>query len=196
MSFPTTIWTIIAKAGQDDREALEHFAESYRRPVLSFLRRKGFKSHDAEDICQDVFVRIVSGRVLSRADSRRGRFRSLLLAVTTHVIQDRLRRKPVITSDSIEPSERDPDFVREWILSLSERALTQLREMGSPYHAVLSGHLEGKTQDRNKLWIARQKLIALIRAEVAYTCASQDELEEELAYLSGYLRPRKAPGKN
>ncbi|MEE8143054.1 MAG: sigma factor [Planctomycetota bacterium] len=191
MTFPTTIWTTIHKAGADDPEALQRFAERYRQPVLRFIQRKGFPSHDAEDICQDVFLRLFSGRTLTRADAKKGRFRSLMLAVATHVIQDRLRKRPVITSDKLEPAERDEEFDQEWILALAERALVLLREQGSRYYAVMRGHLEGKPQDRNKLWIARKKLTALIRHEVAFTCGTHEEFEEEITYLSRYLRPDK-----
>jgi hypothetical protein len=191
MSFPTTIWTTIQAAGEHDREALERFAARYRQPVLRFVRRKGFNGHDAEDVCQDVFVRVLAGDVLSRADSSRGKFRSLLLAVTQHVILDRWRKKsPVATGViEVEVGDPEPEFDREWILTLAERAFAQLRESGSPYYRVLRDHLEGKRHTRNKLWIARQKLIALIRREVAFTCSSRGEVEEELVYLSRYLRP-------
>ena len=60
--------------------------------------------------------------------------------------------------------------------------------------AVISrskGTLLPPAQDRNKLWIARKKLTALIRDEIAYTCQSTDQIEAELAYLSGYLDSRR-----
>ena len=67
--FPGTVWTTIRRAGEDDREALERFASAYRPPVLRFLQRRGFSSTDAEDLCQEVFLRLIRGRVLSRAES-------------------------------------------------------------------------------------------------------------------------------
>ncbi len=51
----------------------------------------------------------------------------------------------------------------------------------------MKGHLAGESQNRNKLWIARNKLIALIRHEIALTCRSPEEFEEEAAYLSTFL---------
>ena len=185
--FETTIWTTIHKAGARDPAALEDFATRYRPAVLRFVRGRGFAESDAEDVCQDVFVRILTGDVLAKADASRGRFRSLVLAVATHVIQDRARKKRDVPL-AAEPVERDPDFDREWVLHLAERAM---QRMGPPYADVLRAHLAGETQDRQKVWIARGKLVALIREEVAFTCLSQDEFEEELAYLSCYLRPEK-----
>ncbi len=190
--FPTTIWTTIREAGAEDGQALEACAGRYPPPIHEYLRRRGFKGHDAEDVCHDVFVRIFSGGVLAKADAQRGRFRSLLLAVTTHVIKDRLRRNREVRVREVDPPQQEAEFDRSWARHLTERALEQLREQGSPYYGVLEAHLVGAAQDRNKLWIARNKLAALIRREVAFSCATHADYEAELAYLARFLsRPRK-----
>ncbi len=190
--FPTTIWTTIHRAGEQDSVALEHVAERYCQPVLEFVRRRGFQGSDAEDICQDVFVRVLQGGVLAKADRDRGRFRSLLLSVTTHVILDRFRKRRDVPVEDLEPPARHKtdDFDHAWALHLTDRAIQRLREEGSPYYDVLEGHLAGQPQDRNKLWIARRKLAAAIRREVAFTCATRDDFDQEMAYLAPYLRPR------
>ena len=194
--FPTTIWTTIHRAGEQDGVALEHVAQRYRPPVLEYIRRRGFQGSDAEDLCQDVFVRVLAGGVLAKADPDRGRFRSLLLAVTTHVIFDRLRKRRDVPVENIEPPQRDApdDFDKSWALHLTERAIERLRDEGSPYYAVLEGHLTGQPQNRNKLWIARRKLAAEIRREVAFTCATPEDFDQEMALLAPYLRPRTKPG--
>jgi RNA polymerase sigma factor (sigma-70 family) len=197
--FPTTLWTTIRQAGRADSEALQRFAARYRPAVREYVRRKGFADSDAEDICQDVFVRVLSSRVLAGADPGRGRFRSLLLTITSRAIADRLRRRREVFSE-LPPTaemERDPQFDAEWILNLAERAMSRLREDNSPYHQVLAEHLAGRKQDRQRLWIARRKLIALIRNEIALTCDSHQVFEREVAYLSEFLRPGgEGSGKN
>jgi DNA-directed RNA polymerase specialized sigma24 family protein len=199
--FPTTIWTTIHKAGARDREAEAAFARAYRAPVLAFVRSRGFAAEDADDICQDVFVRVLSGRVLARADADRGRFRSLLLAVTSHVIQDRLRRRREPSAgdtELVEPeaAERDPEFDRAWVLHLAERAMALLRESAPRHYAVIAGHLSGERQDRNKLWVARRRLVARIRDEIATTCASHEAFQVEVDYLAQYLRPTEKSERN
>ncbi len=189
--FPTTIWTTIRQAGDQDAEALQNVGVLYRPPVLEFIRRRGFQGSDAEDLCQDVFVRMLQGGVLAKADRNRGRFRSLLLSVTTHVIQDRLRKRRDVPVEDLDPGAAGAEFDRGWALHLTERAMSQLRDQGSPYYEVLAGHLTGQPQNRNKLWIARKKLASQIRQEVAYTCSNRADFEEEMAYLSQYLKPRK-----
>lgn len=189
--FPTTVWTDIARAGAREQDALESFARRYRAPVLEFIRRRGLSDVEAEDACQDAFLRVLKGDVLARADAGRGRFRALLLTIVRRTLLDRARRDARTPERPLEhepPSdERDPDFDRGWVLHLAEQAMHALRAEGSPYHAVLRGHLAGEPQERQKLWIARKKLIARIRHEVALTCSSHEEFEEEVAYLSQYL---------
>ena len=189
--FPTTIWTTIRQAAADDRDALEGFAERYRTPVLRFIRSRGVSAEDAEDVCQDVFVKILRAGVLSKADAERGSFRSLLLTIARNAALDRFRRRSgaPVEIETVEPATNDPEFDREWAWHLTERALERLRDDGSPYYDVLRGHLDGQVQDRNRLWIARRKLAALLKNEVAFTCATQADFEDELAHLAQYLRP-------
>jgi RNA polymerase sigma-70 factor (ECF subfamily) len=189
--FPTTIWTTIRQAAADDRDALDGFARRYREPVLRYLRSRSVRGDDAEDLCQEVFLRILRGNVLGKADAARGRFRSLVLTVARNALLDRLRRRnePAVDVEVAEPAAVDPEFDREWAWHLTERALEHLRESGSPYYAVLRGHLDGEAQDRQKLWIARKKLAGLLRREVAFTCATGADFQEELAYLAQFLRP-------
>ncbi len=139
-------------------------------------------------------MRVLQGRVLAKADRQRGRFRSLLLSVTTHVILDRLRKRRETPVEDLETESRESEqeFDQEWALHLTERALNRMRDEGSPYYDVLEGHLSGQPQNRNKLWIARKKLASQIRREVAYTCATPIDVEAEMAYLGRYLRPRGA----
>lgn len=186
--FPTTVWTVIREAGGRDREALERFAADYRGAVFAYIRAKGYDAARAEDLCQDVFVRLLAGDVLRKADAAKGRFRSLLLTVVKRVLQDAARRRSLeVPVEAIEVADRDPDFDRAWILHLAERAMARLKAEGSPYPAVIERHLAGEAVDRNKLWIARTKLVAGIRHEIALTCGSHEEFEEEVAYLSRYL---------
>lgn len=192
--FPTTVWTTIRDAGGSDPAALEDFARSYRRPVLDAIRRRGFTGEDAEDLCQEVFLRVLQGGVLAKADRERGRFRSLLLAVTHRSILDRLRRQrpeSALPEDAgaADDGTAEAEFDRDWVWHLTTRALERLRASGSPYHAVLERHLAGEPQDRNKLWIARGKLAGLVRGEISATCASPDDYERELAHLAPYLGP-------
>jgi len=189
--FPTTVWTRIHEAGAKDEAALSDFAERYRGAVLEFIQRRGFRGATGEDLCQDVFLRVLRGGVLAKADRSRGRFRSLLLAVTMHVIHDHLRKRREVVLPEIEPQQSEPDFDRGWALHLTERAMDRMREEESPYFDVLAEHVGGVRQDRNRLWIARRKLAEMVRREIAGTCGTREDFEEEVAYLARFLGPSR-----
>ena len=197
--FPTTIWTTVHAAGGRDADALQRFAERYRPVIRGFIGRRVNDPAVADDLCQDVFVRLLAGDVLAKADPTRGRLRSLLLTISARVVADHLRRRArdrIVQAEAPEPAARDPDFDKAWILHLAEEAMLQLESVQSPYHAVLRDHLAGQKQNRKRLYHARRRLIALIRSEIAMTCSSHREFEEETAYLSPYLRPSRAHGKD
>lgn len=174
---------------------MEGFARDYLAPVRRYIASRGFAAADADDLTQEVFVRVLGGGVLDRADESLGRFRSLMLAVATHVMHHRWRRRGEEPAGKLEVADRDPDFDRGWVLHLAERAMVRLREAESPYYEVLCRHLSGDKPDRNKLWIARRKLRALIRDEIARTCSSAEQWQDEMGYLAAFLRPpsRDAP---
>jgi len=193
--FPTTVWEDVEAAAGSDPDALERIAQQYRPAILAFIRRRGIGDGAAEDLCQEVFVRLIAGKVLAKADSGRGRFRSLVCTVTVRVIQDWGRKRLDLPRADLDPEALAPDFDRVWVLHMVERALKRLQESSPRSYEVLSGHLAGQEPDRNKLWIARGKLIALIRREIAVTCRSAAEIEEEVLQLSPYLRPAGAGAK-
>ncbi len=191
--FPTTVWEDIEAAGGSDPDALDRLAQQYRAAILAFIRRRGIEGSVAEDLCHEVFVRLIAGKVLAKADSGRGRFRSLLCTVTVRVIQDWSRRQAPVPVGDVDPAELAPDFDRVWVLHLVERAFKRLKETSPQAYDVLSSHLAGQEPDRNKLWIARNKLMALIRREIAVTCRSTQEVDEEVVRLTPYLRPAQKP---
>jgi DNA-directed RNA polymerase specialized sigma24 family protein len=187
--FQTTVWEVVQAAGAGDENALSRLAEDYRTPILGFIRSRGIDKPLAEDLCHDVFVRLLSGGVLAKADPDRGRFRSLLCTVTVRVLQDWSRRHREVPADDLDPAAPMPGFDRLWTLYLVERAFAQLRATSPRSAEIIRDHLEGRDPHRNKLWIARQKLAALVRQQIALTCRTPAELEDELACLAPYLRP-------
>ena len=80
-----TRWSVVlscADSGIESaaaRDALSKLCETYWRPILAYIGRRGYSSHDAEDLTQDFFASLIQGPLLQRADPERGRFRSLLL---------------------------------------------------------------------------------------------------------------------
>lgn len=188
--FPTTIWTNIRQAGAMDERALDDFARQYRPAVLAYITHRGFDRTVAEDLCQEVFVRVLRSDLLTRADPDRGRFRTLMRTIAMRVATDHLRKrreKPIEDVERTSPGG-DTVFDQQWALHLIERAMHRLRDERSPYFDVLVEHLTGQHPDRNRLWHARKRLASYVRHEVALTCSSEAEFELELKHLAPYLQ--------
>jgi RNA polymerase sigma-70 factor (ECF subfamily) len=96
-NFNATHWTVVLLAsGQEESsqatEALERLCRTYWFPLYSFLRRKGYSAHDAEDLTQAFFARILEKNYLKAVDPRKGKFRSFLLAALDHFVANEWRR--------------------------------------------------------------------------------------------------------
>ena len=91
------------------------FAELYRRnfcQVYAFLRRTLKDHHVAEDLAEEVFVRVVQGKHRGRSlyDPNRGTaFRTWLFAIARHVLLDYLRRTRVRSGHLSPDSEAEPE---------------------------------------------------------------------------------------
>jgi FAD/FMN-containing dehydrogenase len=132
-------------------------------------------------------VRLLKGGVLAKADPERGRFRSLLCTVTMNVLVDWYRRRPRPAAELPDVAAEAPDFDRAWALHLVERAMERLRAEAPTYYEDLKRHLDEEAVDRNRLWIARKKLSAFVKHEIAMTCRTPAEIEEERRALGQYL---------
>ncbi len=96
--FPSTAWSCVRKA-QDSTHpqfvaALNRLITSYWKPAFHFLRARGHKAEDAEDLTQEFFVNFLARGWLQRADSVRGRFRDYLRILVKRFAYDRTLRAP------------------------------------------------------------------------------------------------------
>jgi RNA polymerase sigma factor (sigma-70 family) len=82
--FQETHWSVVLTAGLKDTkradEALARLCQTYWLPLYSFVRRRGYSPHDAQDLTQDFFARLLEKRLAAAANPKRGKFRSFLLA--------------------------------------------------------------------------------------------------------------------
>lgn len=127
--------------------ALEELCCTYWYPLYAFVRKQGCSPHDAQDLTQAFFERLIEKNYLDDVAREKGRFRSFLLAALKHFLSnewDRLRAQKrggghVIVSIDDEAEDRyrlepaddlTPErlYERRWALTLLERVLVQLRE--------------------------------------------------------------------
>ncbi|MEZ6187420.1 MAG: sigma-70 family RNA polymerase sigma factor [Planctomycetota bacterium] len=208
-----TRWTLIEAAKRGEPVAFEALVGRYRPPVVSYLRRFGFGAADAEDLAQEVFVRLYQ-RVLPVADPDRGRFRGLLLSTTKHLALEHLRaqRAQKRGGDHVrrdleqapEPATpADDAFDREWLGHLLERSLERLEREHPSYHAALSASLLdglsykeaaerlgiGVSDVGNHIHRGRKKVSGYLREEVGFYAGSPQEHRTEVALLQRLLEP-------
>jgi RNA polymerase sigma factor (sigma-70 family) len=161
-NFPTTQWTVVLHAGRDElaqaQAALTQLCQAYWYPLYSFVRRRGYSPHDAEDLTQAFFAQLLEKRGLERVDPELGRFRTFLLASLKNFLAndwDRtharkrgggqtivsLNEESAESRYQLEPShDMTPErhFERQWALILLDQVLDTLRD---EYHTEGKGDL-------------------------------------------------------
>jgi RNA polymerase sigma factor (sigma-70 family) len=226
--FVSTHWSVVLAAGQGDTradDALANLCQAYWYPLYAYARRRGCSPHDAQDLTQEFFARLLEGNWVANADPQRGRFRSFLLSAMKHFManewnkahaQKRGGGQPILSlnDDSaehryeLEPAEKaTPEslFERGWAVTLLAGVLSRLEEeyRRAGKQAWMEAMRPALATDRDALDYAglaqrlgmtetaarmavhrlRQRYRQLIRAEVAGTVASPEEVEAEMRHL-------------
>lgn len=159
--FPTTRWTLVVAAGdphrKEARSALISLCENYWYPLYAYLRRRGHAAHEAQDLTQEFFLRVLEGHYLNRADPEKGRFRAFMLTSLKFFVADEKDRHhahkrgggavvQLEFASGEERYQREPTheetpeklFERRWAVSMLERVIGKLRDEfvqhGRPEH--------------------------------------------------------------
>ena len=94
MESPTTRETLIRRfRDQSDPRAWDEFYRTYEPLVRTYVRRFGPKEHDADDLVQDLFVKLRMQVARFELDHARGRFRAWLRTVVDNTVRDWLDRQ-------------------------------------------------------------------------------------------------------
>jgi RNA polymerase sigma-70 factor (ECF subfamily) len=153
-------------AAPEARLALERLCQTYWYPLYAFVRREGYSSHDAQDLTQEFFARLLEKQYLAQVNPGKGKFRSFLLAALRHFLSDQRDRAQArkrggqavfISLDQDQAEERyqqepreestpEKIFERRWALAVLEQAQARLREEyqrtgKSEWHAQLKDYL-------------------------------------------------------
>jgi hypothetical protein len=151
-AFPTTRWSLVARAGgsssPEAHAALESLCRAYWFPIYAFIRRQCADPEAARDLAQGYFTRLIEKGTLASADPSKGRFRSFLRTDCAFFLggerdrehaQKRGGGRPRVSIEALdsesrylrEPVDRlNPErlFNRAWCLTLLERVLGQIKD--------------------------------------------------------------------
>jgi RNA polymerase sigma factor (sigma-70 family) len=147
-AFNTTRWSVVlaaqGKSSGDARHSLEALCTQYWAPLFAYVRHRGHAEHDAQDLTQAFFARLLEKDWLAAAEPERGRFRAFMLMTMKRFLANEWDRSQalkrggsarVVSLDSAEQSLlTDPHamsaeslFERRWALTLLESVMQRLR---------------------------------------------------------------------
>jgi RNA polymerase sigma-70 factor (ECF subfamily) len=150
-SFPNTRWSVVLAARQqfsaDSAAALEAICRTYWYPLYAYVRRAGKSPHDAQDLTQEFFCRLLEKRWLDAVDPHKGKLRTFLITALKNFLHKEWRHVsaqkrggasiPVQIDTAFAESRLATDsrarggdeaFDRQWALTLLELTMTRLRE--------------------------------------------------------------------
>lgn len=149
-AFRTTRWSVVFAAqgkasGADAKQSLETLCRQYWSPLYAYVRHRGHTVHDAQDLTQAFFARLLEKDWLAAADRERGRFRTFLLMALKRFLAnewDRSQTKKrggglkIMDLDAAEsisipdPATTTADalYERRWALTLLESVMGRLRD--------------------------------------------------------------------
>ena len=150
--FTTTHWSVVLAAGQaaspSSHAALEQLCRTYWYPLYAYVRRRGHAPHDAQDLTQEFFARLLAKNFLDGVGVEKGKFRSFLLATMNHFLSDEWDKaraqkrgggKTFVSLDDLMSEERyhlepvdarDPEklYERRWAFTLLDQARKRLKQ--------------------------------------------------------------------
>jgi RNA polymerase sigma-70 factor (ECF subfamily) len=150
-SFPNTRWSVVLAARQqfspDSAAALEAICRTYWYPLYAYVRRAGQSPHDAQDLTQEFFCRLLEKRWLDAVDPHKGKLRTFLITALKNFLHKEWRHASAqkrggasvpVQIDTVFAESRlatdsrarggDEAFDRQWALTLLELTMTRLRE--------------------------------------------------------------------
>ncbi len=233
--FTTTHWSVVLSAREKDSPqsaaALETLCRTYWYPLYAFLRRQARSPHDAQDLTQGFFARLLEKDYLQAAAREKGKFRTFLLVALKRFLANEWDREhalkrggfaQVVPIDqeiaesrfAAEPSHHvQPDllFDRQWAMTLVEQAMARLQEeyVGSgraklfeylqsclareesalPYAEIAARLNLTEPAVRMAVHRMRARYREILRAEIAHTVSSPEEVEEEIRDLFSAFGP-------
>lgn len=214
-----TRWSLIlarqSMAPDEADKAAAELLKQYRGLLIRYAANR-VPPHDLEDVIHDFLIRVVSSRLLARANPDKGSFRSLVRKALDNFLdeeyrkQHSLKRNPAeraeafqIHTESAQAGVESPDDFYDlcWFTELVERSRQELWAADSVEWAV-SEHLLlhiprdevatkfGLTTARLSELIrkVRRELREMVQSQLRQLCGTREVYDQEWEALSRYAR--------
>ena len=103
--FHTTRWSVVVRAQSPARgaadEPLESLCRQYWPPLYAYVRGRGHPPHEAQDLTQEFFARLLEKNWLAPADRSQGKLRSFLLTAMKRFLANAWYHSPIIIGRKI-----------------------------------------------------------------------------------------------
>ena len=151
-NFNTTHWTMVLACGDEGdavraQEALSSLFQTYWYPLYTYVRRRGYSEHDAEDLVQAFCLHLQEKHAVAKADRQRGKFRTFLLSSLQNFLGHEYERsraqkrgggRELVRLDAeeadaryrLEPTDSvtpETIFEKRWAQALLEQTVSGLR---------------------------------------------------------------------
>jgi RNA polymerase sigma factor (sigma-70 family) len=115
--------SLIARVrNRGDSESWNEFYRFYQPLLMRYLARLGLKAHDADDVTQDVFIRLLQSLPTFELYSKPGRFRTYLWKLTYSALVDGARRNKVRRT-------AEEEWVRRFLVADESESLRVYRDL-------------------------------------------------------------------
>jgi len=182
-AFAPTHWSVIIAAGENEATpeiagaALAQLYQTYWPPLYSFVRRRGYSMHDAQDLTQSFFVFLIERKIYTQVNRQKGKFRSFLLASLKNFLANSRDREQALKRGGGQE-----------LLPLDEE---QVAEAESLYRTqVDAGRVAGEDRVFERTWAETLVAGGLERLAANYRIDGKEKLFKELRiFLTGGADP-------
>jgi RNA polymerase sigma-70 factor (ECF subfamily) len=168
--------------GEGDAVDWEIFYKMYWRVIYSYGLRWGMPHQEAQDLVQEVMIKMVRTLPIYDYDRKRGRFLGWLKKVTKNTLIDKYKKQaklhevPIFDDDALMAAGNSDSWEEEWQDEILAQALERVTPRVSPQTSGIFQRyaLEGASAETvasefgvsvNTVYQARKNTIALLRKE-------------------------------
>jgi RNA polymerase sigma-70 factor (ECF subfamily) len=154
MNEPATDEVLMLRYKDGDLSAFEIIIEKHQQPLFSFVYRFCNDYHQAQDLVQDVFLRLIK---MARNYEPRAKFTTYLYTIAHNVCIDHIRRKKNRTSVSLSQPLHSEDQILLEDTMKDERANPQRDFEQKSFEHALHQAVEDLPPEQREVFLLREQ---------------------------------------